>query len=46
MSMIEVTGVQHAGGYKLTLWFSDGTSGTVDLSMRISPIVNTEIAPS
>ena len=34
--MIEVTKVQHAGGYKLSLRFSDGTSGTVDLSNEVA----------
>lgn len=33
--MIEVTKVKHAGGYKLALEFSDGTSGVADLASTI-----------
>ena len=34
--MIEVTRVRHAGGYKLSLWFSDGSRGTADLSGELA----------
>ena len=34
--MIEVTRVRHAGGYKLSLWFSDGSRGTADLSDEVA----------
>lgn len=33
--MIEVTRVRHAGGYKLSLWFSDGSRGTADLTKEV-----------
>lgn len=34
--MIEVTRVRHAGGYKLSLWFSDGSRGVADLSGEVA----------